>query len=161
MTVFLPHRADVAGSAWPRRFPSLLASALGLALLLPATGHAAPPVTVSQPWFRYLLPQVPAGGYMTLTNSSDQPAVLTGAASPACGMLMLHRTENNGGTESMVAVASITVPANGTFHFAPGGYHLMCMQPKMKPGESVPVTLTFSGDEHQTVMFPVQNAKGQ
>jgi periplasmic copper chaperone A len=161
MIVVFSHRSGVAASSWTRHVPFLLAAALGLVLLLPATGRAAPPVTVSRPWFRYLLPQIPAGGYMTLTNASDQPTVLTGAASPACGMLMLHRTEHSGGTESMVGVSSITVPANGAFHFAPGGYHLMCMQPKMKAGESVPVTLTFSGDENITVMFPVRNAKGQ
>ena len=134
---------------------------LGLALLTSGTGFAAPPITVSQPWFRYLLPQVPAGGYMTLENTSDQPAVLTGAASPACGMLMLHKTEQSGGMESMRAVSAVTVPAKGTFQFGPGGYHLMCMQPKMEVGKSVPVTLTFAGGQTVTTSFPVRNAKGQ
>lgn len=137
------------------------AGALGLSLLAPAAAFAASPVTVSAPWFRYLLPQIPAGGYMTLHNASDQPAILTKAASPACATLMLHRTESSGGMEAMAGVSSITVPANGSFRFAPGGYHLMCMQPRMKPGDTVPVTLIFADDATITVSFPVRNAKSQ
>lgn len=137
------------------------AATLGLGLLAPVSSFAASPITVSAPWFRYLLPQIPAGGYMTLHNASDQPAVLTTAASPACGMLMLHKTEANGAMESMDAVSSITVPPNGRFQFAPGSYHLMCIQPKMKPGETVPVTLTFADSTEITVSFPVRNAKSQ
>ncbi len=140
------------------------AATLGLALLAilaPTSVLAASPITVSQPWFRYLLAAVPAGGYMTLNNASGQPAVLTKAASPACGMLMLHKTEKSGGMETMVAIPSVTVPANGSFTFSPGGYHLMCMQPNMKPGDTVPVTLSFAGGGQVTVAFPVRNAKGQ
>jgi periplasmic copper chaperone A len=148
-----------------RFFPTgdgcLRAAALGLALLAPAASFAASPITVSDPWFRYLLAQIPAGGYMTLHNASDRPEVLTKAASPACGMLMLHKTEGSGGMESMVAVPSVTVPANGSFRFAPDGYHLMCMQPKMKPGDAVPVTLSFADSTEITISFPVRNAKGE
>jgi periplasmic copper chaperone A len=55
----------------------------------------------------------------------------------------------------------VTVPANGSFTFSPGGFHLMCMQPKMAPGETVPVTLSFAGGTELTVSFPVRNAKGR
>lgn len=126
-----------------------------------ATTFAAPPVTVSQPWFRYIVAQVPAGGYMTLRNSSATPAVLTGASSPACGMLMLHRSESNGGTDRMMHVASVTVPPHGSVSFMPGGYHLMCMQPRMKPGQSVSVILTFQDGQTMEAAFPVFSAKGK
>ncbi len=139
----------------------LRAATLGLALLAPAATLAGSPITVTAPWFRYLLPQIPAGGYMTLHNGSDQPAKLTAVSSPACGMLMLHKTQGSGGMESMAEVSSVTVPANGSFRFAPGGYHLMCMQPKMKPGETVPVTLDFANGGKLTVSFPVRNARGE
>ena len=112
-------------------------------------------VTVDGAWFRYLLPQVPAGGYMTLHNGGDQTAVLTSAASPACGTMMLHRTESSGGTERMVMVKSVAVPAGGKLAFAPGGYHLMCMQPRMKAGDSVPVTLAFEDGRKVTASFRV------
>jgi len=156
MTVSVVGRsAAVRGAAFRLCLPALLA------LVVPVFSFAASPVTVTQPWFRYLLAEVPAGGYMTLHNASDQPAVLTAAASPACGMLMLHETESSGGMEAMKEVPSVTVPANGSFRFSPDGYHLMCMQPKMKPGDTVPVTLTFADGARMTVPFPVKNAKGQ
>jgi copper(I)-binding protein len=131
--------------------------ALGFTILQLAIASAAAPVTVSGSWFRYILPQIPAGGYITLQNHSSRPAVLTGAASLACGMLMLHRTE----ADTMADVPSVTVPAGGTFSFSPGGYHLMCMQPKMKPGEPVPVTLTFQDGRKVSAMFPVLSANEQ
>ena len=154
----MTHRPTPPSFHPTRRRAALLA--LGLALLAPAGARAAGPVTVSGGWFRYLLASIPSGGYMTLHNASATPAVLTGASSPACGSLMLHRTESRGGTERMVAVAKVPVPARGTLRFAPGGYHLMCMQPRMHPHETVPVTLTFEGGGRVTASFTVFGASG-
>ena len=134
---------------------------IGCALLASISALAAPPIEISQPWFRYVVPQVPAGGYMTLRNASANPAVLTGASSPACGMLMIHRSETAGGADRMVPVGSVAVPPGGALSFAPGGYHLMCMQPRMKPGETVNVTLTFQGGQTASAAFPVFGAAGK
>ncbi|MDE2580579.1 MAG: copper chaperone PCu(A)C [Rhodospirillales bacterium] len=112
------------------------------------------------PWFRYLLASIPAGGYMTLENNGAGPAVLTGAQSPGCGMLMMHRTETVGGTDRMVRVEKVNIPAHGKLRFAPGGYHLMCMEPKMHPGQAVPVTLHFADGSRITVRFIVRGANG-
>jgi len=133
---------------------------LALAVLAPGAARAAGPVLVRAPWFRYLLASIPAGGYLTLENTGAAPAVLTGAESPACGTLMLHRSETAGGTDRMVGVKRITIPGHGQFRFAPGGYHLMCMQPKMHPGQAVPVTLRFADGSRLTVRFAVRGANG-
>lgn len=137
---------------WPAR------DTLGFALLVLTPVSAAEPVTVSKPWFRYVAPQVPAGGYMTLTNRADHPAVLTGAASPACGTLTLHRSEGAGDTRPTVPVPSVTVPAGGTLSFAQGGYHLVCGQPEMTPGDRVAVTLSFQDGHALSTSFPVFSA---
>jgi periplasmic copper chaperone A len=132
------------------------------AICFPAMALAAAnPVIVSQPWFRYLLPQIPAGGFMHLHNPSDGPLVLDGVRSPACGMAMLHESINSGGADMMTMVQAITVPANGDFAFSPGGYHVMCMEPRMTVGETVPVTLLFQNAPPVTVTFPVYGASGQ
>ena len=124
------------------------------ALLLTA---AAPPpgITASKPWMRYLLPNLPAGGYVTLTNGGNADAVITAAASPACGMLMLHKSVDSSGMAMMMDVPSVTVPAHGSVSFTPGGYHLMCMQPSMKIGDKVPVTLTFQDGTILPLTMPV------
>jgi periplasmic copper chaperone A len=136
---------------------------LGACLLagLPLTAWAGTPnVTVSNPWIRYLLPNIPAGGYMVLQNSGDGDAVLTGASSPDCGSLMLHQSQDSSGMAMMMDVQSVTVPAKGKVGFAPGGYHLMCMQPKMKIGQRVPVTLNFQGGFNILLTMPVYGASG-
>ncbi len=122
---------------------------------------AAGAVTVEQPWLRFIIKDRPAAGYMTLRNTGDTPAMLTGASSPGCGMLMLHQSKQENGVEKMLHVPSITIAAHGTFNFAPSGYHLMCMQPQMQVGESVPVTLTFKSGQTVTAQFPVKGAGGK
>ena len=89
--------------------------------------------------------------------------MLTGAASPACGQLMLHQSVIVNGTAQMNMVMGVAVPAHGAVKFEPGGYHLMCMQPAsgMTPGHSVPVSLEFKDGTTLSVTFPVYGAKGK
>ena len=62
----------------------------------------------------------------------------------------------------MSEVRSVTVPAQGTITFAPGGYHLMCMHPTdaMSPGKSVTVTLMFANGANADALFAVKTATG-
>jgi len=126
-----------------------------------ACAGAASPITVSHPWFRFLLATIPAGGYMTLHNATGQPVELTAAHSQACSMMMLHKTVSENGQEKMVGVKDVVIPAHGSFAFRPGAYHVMCMRPTMKPGESVPVTLAFQHLAPLTVEFRVYGATGR
>jgi periplasmic copper chaperone A len=119
------------------------------------------PITVDHPWFRFLLPTLPAGAYMTLHNSTSHTAVLTAARSDACGSMMLHKTVNQNGQAKMIGVKSIVIPAHGSFAFRPGAYRVMCMQPRMKPGQTVPVTLEFDNLAPLTVQFKVYGATGR
>lgn len=108
---------------------------------------------------RYLLPSIPAAGYLVLTNSGGSDVVLTKAASPACGMLMLHQSKDDSGMAMMMDVQNVTIPAHGSVTFAPGGYHLMCMQPSMKTGDKIPVTLTFQDGSTLATLMPVYGAQ--
>ena len=136
-------------------------------LLLTATVAVAAPVAsplrIETPWMRALPGSVPAGGYFILHNDGKTVVTLTGAQSPACGMLMLHLSENQGGMSSMRHVDSVDVAPGGVLEFKQGSYHLMCMQPgpAIKPGAKVPVTLTFKDGAKLTADFPVRNAAGK
>jgi copper(I)-binding protein len=128
------------------------------------TAQAAEPgVSVQQPWLRLIIPSRPAAGYFTLRNDRDVPRRLVGASSPGCGKLMLHQTTSAGGVDQMAMVKSVPVPAHATMDFSPGGYHLMCMapDPSLKPGSSVPVTLSFADGGTIAVDFPVRGALGK
>jgi periplasmic copper chaperone A len=117
---------------------------------------------LSGAYMQTTIPSRPAAGYFTLKNDSDADRVLVGASSPGCGSVMLHKSESVGGVEKMLPVDSVPVPSHQSVTFAPGGFHLMCMSPaeSMKPGTSVPVTLTFEGGVSLTSAFPVRAAGG-
>ncbi len=135
---------------------TLLASAVVLATIPCFAGSAR----VSNGWFRVLPNHLPAAGYFSVRNTGTFPLVLTGAQSPACSMLTLHMSHNMGGMTHMMPVESVEVPAGGTVDFAPGGYHLMCMNPDFVPGTSVAVTLRFKNGEVVESNFQAMDATG-
>jgi copper(I)-binding protein len=135
---------------------------LSVAILLATTmGAQAAPFDVTGAWFRALPGKLPAGGYFTAQNNSKRDVAITGASSDACGMLMMHQSSNKGGMSGMDMVHQVSVPAGGKVAFAPGGYHLMCDQPKMKLGAKVPVVLHLSDGSAVAVGFIVKSASGK
>jgi copper(I)-binding protein len=74
-------------------------------------------------------------------------------------MLMLHKSTDSSGMAMMMAVPNLTIPAHGRINLAPGGYHLMCMQPKMKIGDKVPATLTLADGSTIAITLPVSGAQ--
>ena len=132
-------------------------------LLSTAAVAATPDITIENGWIRALPGTAPSGGYFVLHNAGKKPASLIGAESPACGMLMLHVSENKGGMSAMRHVDSVDVAPGGTLEFKQGGYHLMCMQATtaIKPGATVPVTLIFQDGMKVTANFAVRDAMGK
>ena len=128
-----------------------------------SSGAFASGISVSDAWFRALPAGLPAGGYFKLHNGTDKPVVLKGADSPACGMLMIHRSVHTSGLEHMMPAGNLDVPPGGTLVFAPGGYHLMCMNPTsaMRAGAIVAATLHFAGASAVTADFAVRGANGE
>ena len=125
-----------------RTLPLLLAG-----LLLAAGAHAteAEHVHASQGWIRILPGDLPAGGYVTLENTGDQPASLRGAHSASYASIDLHKSNSGGGMSRMAMVDSLAIPAHGRAELTPGGYHLMLMKAAapVKPGDKVKITLTL------------------
>jgi copper(I)-binding protein len=125
----------------------------------PAAWAAAPDVTVTQGRIQVLLPSRPAAGYFTLENRGNTPLVLSGASAPDCQSLMLHQSTTDGGVARMAMVTAVPVPPHGSVRFAPGGYHLMCMQPSgalLTHTGSETVTLHFAGGDSVSVPFAIQ-----
>ena len=131
------------------------------ALLMMSTAAHAAPVDIMDAWFRALPGKLPAGGYFTAQNNTQRDVAITGASSDACGMLMIHQSSNKGGMSGMDMVEQVKVPAGGQVRFAPGGYHLMCDNPKMKLGAKVPVLLHLSDGSAVAVGFIVKSASGK
>lgn len=141
---------------------SMKTSLLSLALALCAAPALAAPasVMVSDCWVRLLPGSLPSGGYFSVMNMGGKTINLVGVETDAFGMAMLHQTQSNGSTSSMVMVDKAPVPANGTLNFAPGGYHLMLERPThpIKVGTSIPMAFEFDDGEKITSQCKVKSA---
>jgi len=129
---------------------------------LAVAAGAAPGVSALQvrdAWVRWLPAELPAAGYLTLVNSSDQPASLIAASSPDYAEVSLHRSRIVDGANQMEPVREIAVAAHASLAFATHGYHLMLLHPTrpLKPGDHVPVTLNFAGGAALTVQFELRS----
>ncbi len=126
----------------------LLAGIFFIALLPASAAYAtqAEHIQASQAWVRVLPGGLPAGAYLTLENSGDQPATLKGANSALYADVMLHQSASDGGMSRMTMVDSLTVPAHGKLTLAPAGYHLMLTKAThpVKPGDTILLSLTFA-----------------
>ncbi|MDE1897149.1 MAG: copper chaperone PCu(A)C [Rhodospirillales bacterium] len=145
-----------------KRFLCLIALPVLLGAAAPATAPAPSPANVhaAHAWVRYLLPNLPASGYMVLTNTGDITTKLVSASSAACSALMLHESINDSGTAMMTTVKSLTIPAHGQVSLAQGGYHLMCMKPKMTAGGKIGITLSFADGDNLLLLVPVYGPGG-
>jgi copper(I)-binding protein len=140
-----------------RRLPEI--AMIAVVLATPATALAAK-VAVTGAWVRALPGN--AAGYFTMRNDGDRSLALTGVRTRACGMAMLHKTSSGGGMASMSDVESVPLAPHETVRFAPGGYHVMCMEPTaaVKPGGKITMTLLFADKSENAVVFAVKNAAG-
>jgi periplasmic copper chaperone A len=136
---------------------------VALATLVAASAvHATESTSVkaSGAWIRVLPGSLPAGGYVTLENTTGTAVAVTGAASAAYGDAMIHKSSTETGMGRMEMVDKVPLPANGKVAFAPGGYHVMLMQPKhpVNPGDKVVVTFTLSDGSTLPVTFEAKPA---
>jgi hypothetical protein len=126
---------------------SMVLAGLLAGLLAIGSAHAAQAghVRASNAWIRVLPGNLPAGGYVTLRNDSDQPAILRGASSTAYAQIMLHQSSTAGGMSRMSMLDRLTIPAHGQLALAPAGYHLMLMDAAkpVRVGSTVRLSLQF------------------
>lgn len=145
-------------------FFNLAGLAFAAFVLLPVAWGESP-VKISDPWVRATVSgQKVAGAYMEIVSQRD--AALVAAASPVAGVVEIHTMKMEGDVMRMRAVERIVLPAGKPVQLAPGGYHVMLMDLKqeLKPGSTVPITLTIAveGKERATVQVtaPVREGPG-
>ena len=109
-------------------------------------------------WVRWLPGNLPAGGYVTLVNSSDRAISLIAASSPDYALVSMHRSRTKSGVSQMLPVDKIIVEAHSTVEFGVEGYHLMLERPTraLRPGDQVSVTLQFAGSPAVTATLVVR-----
>ncbi|AWV06521.1 copper chaperone PCu(A)C [Marilutibacter maris] len=110
-------------------------------------------------WMRAMPPGAKvAGGFLTLRNGGADADRLLSIHSPAAERVEVHEMRTVDGMMRMRHLEEgLEVPAGGEIRLAPGGYHLMFMQPArpFAEGDTVPATLVFEHAGEVEVEFRV------
>ena len=133
--------------------------ALLLALTLFAAASEEADVSARDAWIREMPPGMTMlAGYMELRNNTSRPQVLVTANSPGFERVMIHRTIVKDGMAGMVHASQIELTPNASLIFAPGGYHLMLMNPKrtLRASDPVVINLEFRSGLVLPVAFEVR-----
>ena len=82
--------------------------------------------------------------YLTVDNAGPRADALVSASSDVAKTTELHEVRTEEGVK-MRPVEKIPLPAGGKVELKPGGYHVMLigLTRDLKPGDIIPVTLTF------------------
>ncbi|WDA40660.1 copper chaperone PCu(A)C [Erythrobacter sp. BLCC-B19] len=102
----------------------------------------------------------PAAAYFDLSYNGKSGVSLTGVEVEGAGMTMIHDYANTGGKAQMVMADSVPLTEGAPVTFAPGGLHVMAMEPTdaLKPGGTARLTLILSDQTKVTVDAPVKAA---
>jgi hypothetical protein len=105
-------------------------------------------ISVHDAWVRESPPGIAmTAGYMRLQNKTSRPQVLVAASSSAFETVTIHRTVARQGMTGMEHSPQVELLPNASLVFAPGGYHLMLVNPKrtLRAGDRVEIYLEFRG----------------
>jgi copper(I)-binding protein len=130
-----------------------------LLLVVAPCAIAAGQLGVSNAW----IPQAPPGvemlaGYLTLKNSGDAAVSILAAQSSRFLTVTVHQTVIEDGVSRMRELNHLEIAPGEEVKFAPGGLHLMLMQPRREvlPGERIEITFLLSDGQRVPAMFDVQ-----
>lgn len=116
-------------------------------------------VEFSDGWIKQLPPVVPMrAGYVKITNSSNEDAVITAMQSDAFETVELHETTMKDGMMQMIQQDSFIIPAKGSTLLKPGGKHIMLITPlrPLEIGDKVNLVVTFSDNKAQKIELEVK-----
>jgi copper(I)-binding protein len=139
------------------RYPVFAGLILALTLIAAASDEAG--VSVRDAWVRESPPGAAMmAGYLALRNNTSQSQVLVAASSADFETVMIHRTIVKDGMAGMVHAPQIELSPNASLLFAPGGFHLMLLNPKrtLRAGNRVDIYLEFRGGLVLPVAFEVR-----
>lgn len=123
------------------------------------TVAAAGALTVSNA--RLVLPPVsgnPAAVYFDLSYTGAPGVTLDSVSVEGAGMTMMHDYAESAGKTQMVMTDAVPLSASAPVSFAPGGLHVMVMEPSdaLTPGSMARITFTLSEGTTAVVDAPVR-----
>jgi len=127
-----------------------------LGLMLPTSALAE--LDIVDAWIKNLPPTVPVrAGYMTIHNPGAAAVGIVSIRSDAFASVEVHRSVMKDGMMHMEPVAALNIAPGATVQLAPGGYHLMMMQPLQatRPGQRIEIVLQFDDGSEQRLTMTV------
>ena len=136
---------------------------LGLMLFANASAEGiADKITVNDPYVRAVPPVVKtSAAFMQLRNSDVVEHFLVSASTPAAAAVELHMHTMDDGVMRMRRIAHVHLPPGATVSLQPGGLHIMLfdLSAALKPGDQVPITLTFADGSNKEISAQVRSVK--
>lgn len=99
-----------------------------------------------------------AGGYMTITNSTEAADYLVGVETEAARRAEVHTTETGAdGVTKMMHLEKVEIPAGATVALERGGVHVMLMglTAPLTEGARVPAVLVFEKAGRVAIEFAI------
>ena len=127
-----------------------------LLLLFPAAAFAE--LEIGQARIKNLPPSVPVrAGYMTIHNPSQIEVSIVAIRSDAFASVEIHRSVMQDGMMRMDPVHNLLIAPGASLQLAPGGLHLMMMQPVQatRPGEVIEIILQLDDGSEQRLTMKV------
>jgi hypothetical protein len=130
-----------------------------LALLIFWLPASADNLQITDAWIKNLPMAVPVrAGYMRIFNNQSLEITIVSLDSKSFESIEIHQSLEADGMTSMKPVDTLSIPAGGSLELAPGGFHLMMMNPleQLIPGKKVAVTLHYQDQKTQTIDMVVR-----
>jgi len=134
-------------------------SRLPLILLLIFSPIALAELDISDPWIKNLPPSIPVrAGYMTIHNPQPQAVSIVSLRSDAFASVEIHQSIEQDGMMRMEQLPSLKIESNSSVQLAPGGLHLMMMNPSepTRPGDQLEIVIVLDDGSEQRVVMQVK-----
>ena len=122
-------------------------------------GVASAELDIHNAWIKNLPPAVPVrAGYMTIRNARADAISIIAIRSDAFASVEIHRTVAEDGMMRMEAVPTLVIEPGATVKLAPGGLHLMMMNPAepTKPGDVLQIAIELDDGSTQNLNMTVK-----
>ena len=130
-----------------------------IGLLMLALPVSAENLQITDAWIKNLPTVVPVrAGYMKISNKQSRTITILSLESNAFESIEIHQSIDQDGVTRMQSIASLSIRPGGSLELAPGGFHLMMMNPmeQLIPGKKVAVTLHYQDQKTQTIDMVVR-----
>jgi periplasmic copper chaperone A len=136
----------------------LLPGFLSLLMTLACSSNASE-LTIKDAWIRLAPPTVAVNAaYMSLINNTGHMIRITKIHADCCAMASFHETRLDGDRVTMVHLDQLDIFPHSTIGLAPGGLHIMLMQPinRLEEGDQVKMQLTLDDGRIQKINVSVK-----